>query len=243
MKEEIIITGKWTVDFLNSLLYKFSIYSISSRISSISYNFLGTQYRENTLIGDINTPERFVINLEAVDCLTFIEYVEAMRLSSTFDEFKDKLQHVRYRNKEIDFKKRNHFFTDWIQYNSLFVRDVTKVIGGNNTVFIDKTLNIKEDGTTYLNGISPVMRKIAYIPSKNINNNIIDGLKTGDYIGIYSDNAGLDVSHVGIFIKKGKKALLRHASSEKNIRMVIDEDFKSYIAKKLGITIIRAWKG
>ncbi len=243
MSKEIIITGKWTIDILNRLLKKFSsIDNLSSRIALISYHFLGIPYKENTLIGNIDMPERFVINLEAVDCFTFIEYVEAMSLSSSFDEFKNNLQRIRYQHKEVDYRKRNHFFTDWIQYNSAFIKDVTTEIGGNKTLFVDKTLNLKEDGTTYLYGINPIMRKVGYIPSNCINDELIDSIKTGDYIGIYSQKAGLDVSHVGILIKSDQLVLLRHSSSEKNIRKVIDQDFRSYIAEKLGIMILRAWQ-
>jgi len=61
--------------------------------------------------------------------------------------------------------------------------------------------------------------------------------QTGDYIGIYSDLPGLDVSHVGIVVKDGPNINFRHASSA--ARKVIDEDFSEYIAGKPGIVVLR----
>lgn len=240
MSNEIIITSKWTLDALDSLLQKSSmIESVSSRIDFISGHFLGVPYKENTLIGSADTSEIFIINLESVDCFTFIEYIEAMRLSGSFAEFKQNLQRTRYQDADVDYQKRNHFFTDWGQYNSGFVEDITIQIGSNKTVLNEKALNLKEDRTYFLPGIITRKRVIRYIPSIAIDDDIIGKLKAGDYIGIYSDKAGLDVSHVGIFIQKANMAVLRHASSEKTVKRVIDQDFKKYIAGKPGIVVLR----
>ena len=62
-------------------------------------------------------------------------------------------------------------------------------------------------------------------------------LRTGDYIGIYSDLSGLDVSHVGIIVKDSLGIKFRHASSV--ARKVVDQDFATYISGKPGIIIIR----
>ncbi|MGH7890614.1 MAG: N-acetylmuramoyl-L-alanine amidase-like domain-containing protein, partial [Thermodesulfobacteriota bacterium] len=129
--------------------------------------------------------------------------------------------------------------TDWPVFNKDHVRDVTKKIGGEKTNAEEKVLNKKEDGTYFLPGIPVKERKIEYIPSSAVDDVVIYGLRTGDYIGIYSDIQGLDVSHTGIFIKKGDKIFLRHASSREKNRKVVDEDFKDYIANKPGIIVFR----
>lgn len=240
MAKEIIITGRWTLDALDCLLQKsIMIDSIGSRIDFISGHLIGTPYKENTLMGSTDVPEIFIINLESIDCFTFIECVEAMRLSGSFADFKQKLQRIRYQDAEVDYKKRNHFFTDWAEYNPSFVQDVTAEAGGNGTSIAENVLNLKENGTCFLPDIAPRVRKVKYIPSAAIDEGVIAKLKTGDYIGIYSDKAGLDVSHVGIFIQKANMAVLRHASSEKTLRKVIDQDFKKYIADKPGIVVLR----
>ena len=72
-----------------------------------------------------------------------------------------------------------------------------------------------------------------------IDNVVLDALSTGDYAGIYSDLKGLDVSHVGIIIRKDNSLSFRHASSQQEYRKVVDQDFKEYIINKPGIVILR----
>jgi hypothetical protein len=238
--KESIILGKWTKEKLDSLLHESSqINDAGKRIDFLSRQFMGLDYKESTLIGKIAFPEVFVINLQGVDCFTFIDYIEAMRLSGSFSEFKKNLKKVRYKSGEVEFKKRNHFFTDWREYNSDFIDDVTHAIVGKKTKGVMKILNKKKDGTYFIPGIKPARRKIRYIPSDAIDESVLDKLKTGDYIGIYSKLKGLDVSHVGIIIKSRDKVYLRHASSQKRFRRVTDQNFKRYIANKLGIIILR----
>lgn len=236
LMDEYINLGKWTERDINKLLQESSnIKDTGERIEFISRQFIGTPYKESTLIGDMNNPEVLVINLEGVDCLTFIEYVEAMRLSSSFSKFKDNLRSLRYKSGIVSFTNRNHFFTDWREYNSPFVMDVTEDIG--NTIEELKVLNKKDDNSYILNGITPVNRRIRYIPADNINSESIKKLIMGDYVGIYSVENGLDVSHVGIIIKDKEVVYLRHAS--KRYGKVIDEGFKDYISHKPGLIVLK----
>ena len=235
-----IILGKFSQEELDHIIYKSSkIKDIARRIDFLSGQLLDLDYIESTLIGDINTPEAFVINLEGVDCFTFIDYLEAMRLSNSFSEFTVNLRKVRYKSGKVVFENRNHFFTDWREFNSDFIDDVTEEIGAQRTIKVQKTLNEKKDGTYYIPGVRPVLREIKYIPSDKIDESVMNKLRTGDYIGIYSTKQGLDVSHVGISIKEGDKTYLRHASSLKKHRKVVDQDFKKYITGKLGIIVFR----
>lgn len=238
--EQIINTGKWTSEELNLILHKASgIKDDGKRIGFISRLFLDVSYAASTLIGEINSPEVFVINLGEVDCFTFIDYVEAMRLSSSFSAFIENLKRVRYHSGEISFENRNHFFTDWVEHNSGFVKDVTDLVGEHRAVQVMEKLNLKKDGTYFIEGIKPVEREIRYIPSSALDNSVIQRLESGDYAGIYSDKEGLDVSHVGIIIRKEGMIYLRHASSKLNVCKVVDEGFTDYIAGKAGLIVLR----
>ncbi|MCI0468849.1 MAG: DUF1460 domain-containing protein [Nitrospirae bacterium] len=243
---EVINLGKWTAEELEQIISDAAaIKDNGSRIMRLSNYFLETPYNDLTLIGDLITPESFVVNLADVDCLTFIEYIEAMSLSSSFLEFLENLRQVRYRDGYVSFKNRNHFFSDWSEFNREFVEDITEQVSGGRAVKIVKLLNIKEDGGYLLNGVQPEKRMIKYIPSDSIDTETTERLMTGDYIGIYSDKDGLDVSHVGIFISDKNRSssgqqpslFLRHASSA--IGKVVDEDFKTYSSKTPGIVILR----
>lgn len=243
MHKEHIVLGKFSREELGHIIRESSqINDVAMRIAFLSRQLLDTDYAESTLIGDKDTPEVFVINLKGIDCFTFIEYIEAMRLSDSFSEFEIHLRRVRYRSGIVDFAHRNHFFTDWREFNSAFVFDVTEEMSPEKTIKIIKNLNEKEDGTYFLPGIQPVIRQVTYIPSDAIDNPLSDNLRTGDYMGIYSNVKGLDVSHVGIIIKDEENIYLRHASSQKEYRKVIDQDFKNYMVNKPGIIVLRPKK-
>ncbi|MBI5674416.1 MAG: DUF1460 domain-containing protein [Nitrospirae bacterium] len=235
-----IVFGKWTEDKLDHMIRQASeLRSSGARIEFLSAQFLGTQYKEDTLVGNIDITEELVINLEGIDCFTFIDYIEAMRLSKSLSEFKDNLRKVRYQSGNISYESRNHFFTDWREFNSSLVEDVTGKIGAGKSRHIKKALNQKDATAYFLTGISCREREVVYIPSESVDDALIESLSTGDYAGIYSERAGLDVSHAGIIIKDGNKTFLRHASSAANNRKVVDEDFREYIDDKPGIVLLR----
>ncbi len=238
--KEIIHSGTWSEERVTDLLKEASmIFSPGERIGFLSKQFLNTAYQESTLKGNMHTPEVFVINLEGVDCLTFIEYIEAMRRSRSFEEFRKNLPFVRYRSGNIAYEHRNHFFTDWKAFNAEFVVDVTQYLGADKTKDVSKRLNEKHDGTLFLPGVACRLREVTCIPSSYVDDTVMGNLQTGDYAGIYSKEDGLDVSHVGIVIRKKDRVDLRHASSLKKYRKVVDEDFRGYLKSKAGIIVLR----
>jgi hypothetical protein len=240
MDKKHILFGKFIRNELDKIIREASeIDNTGKRIDFLSKQFLDTDYVESTLIGNKDAPEVFVINLKVVDCITLIEYVEAMRLSDSFSAFERNLQKVRYKSGIVEFMSRNHFFTDWREFHAEYIADVTGKLGGEKTRTIQKTLNQRENGTHFLPGIQPVQREVQYIPSDKIDRSVLNKLSTGDYLGIYSSKAGLDVSHAGILIKDGDSIFLRHASSQSELRKVADQDFKKYIADKPGIIVLR----
>jgi len=213
MTEEQEILGRYTAEDLDVLIADACrITDIGERIAFLSRQFLDIDYRENTLAGNREREELFVINFREVDCLTFLESIAALSLSKTFTEFKDMLKKVRYRNGIVSYETRNHFFTDWAVHNADSFHDITLLIGKPETVIKEKIMNEKADGTPLIPGIQPVIRKIFYLPSIKVGTGVLKKMRTGDYIGIYSEENGLDVTHVGIFIRNTDSFFLRHAS-------------------------------
>ena len=232
--------GKFTEERISEIIEESVSLEINNRkIDYISEQFLDVPYKENVLIGDVNTNEVLTVNLAGLDCFTYIDYVEAIRLSSKYNQLLDNIIDVRYKNQNVSYPSRNHFFSDWVTPGRGKVRDITSEIGGMKAVEVEKSLNKKEDGSFYLPEIPVVKRTIFYIPSENLDQTITEKLRTGDYIGIYSENAGLDVSHTGILIKKNGRMYLRHASSRKSNRRVVDEDFLKDMENKPGVVIYR----
>lgn len=232
--------GKWTEAKLDKIIREASlIKDAGPRIEFLSGFFIGLEYKESTLFGNISAAEVFVINFSGVDCFTFIDYIEAMRLSDSIESFRKNLKQVRYINGEVSFKNRKHFFTDWREHAPSSVEDLTAQIGGGKIKSIAKLMNLKENGSPLLPGVESFHRTINYIPSEDINSSVLQKLKTGDYAGIYSSMQGLDVSHVGIIIRDRDTFSLRHASSDRRFRKVVDQELQEYILATPGLIILR----
>ena len=215
------------------------LHDVGERIQYFSGKFLDTPYRESTLIGSANTDEEFVVDLAGIDCFTFLDYVEALRRSSTFTDFLDKLKAVRYRTGTVSYQTRNHFFTDWREYSGGSIKDITRHVGGERTRGCLKSLNLRSDGKLFLDGLPVVERMIDHIPAASIDGEVLNALNTGDYIGIYTETDGLDVSHVGIAIRHEDGTYLRHASSAESCRKITDRLFVNYLTEKPGIVVLR----
>jgi hypothetical protein len=229
------VTGRWSKEEFEDLLAESSrIEDVSERIGFLSRFFLGTEYEESTLRGSPEEPEVLVINLASVDCFTLLDYIEAMRRSSSYAGFVENLKKVRYRRGEVSFRQRNHFFTDWRESNAEFVRDVTTRIGKGSVIRVKKMLNEKEGGN-WVQGIPARQREIDYIPSP-LPEGALSALMTGDYAGVYSASPGLDVSHLGIVVRSGR-IIFRHASSKQG--RVVDEDLEQYFSEKPGMIVLR----
>lgn len=236
----MIDLGKWTETELDVLLGTAQkMPAPGGRIGFLTKQFMGVPYRAATLIGSDTEPEQFVVNLSAVDCFTLLDYLEAMRRSETYARFVETLKCVRYRNCAVEYRMRNHFFSDWPAYQPDCIADVTAQIGNAACETVDKVLNAKADGGFWLPGIDSRRRRITYIPADRVDARVLSGLRTGDYAGIYSACEGLDVSHVGIIVKGPFVTYFRHASSAVGRMRVLDDDLAEYIAGKPGLIVYR----
>lgn len=207
-------------------------------IDLISRQFLGTPYVANGLIGSATIPEQLVIDFRAMDCFTYLDYVEALRHAQSRTDFVQRLIRTRYVGGEISFLDRKHFFSDWADRAPALVLDVTAKISPH-AVHVVKNLNDKTDGKPYVPGLPDVEREITYIPGRYIDGELLKRLHVGDYVGIYTNRAGLDVSHVGIYVVTRKGPMLRNASSLKANRKIVDSPFLAYVKSKPGIVVYR----
>ncbi|NQY75118.1 MAG: DUF1460 domain-containing protein [Candidatus Margulisbacteria bacterium] len=232
-----IALGAWSEVKINRLISDIQPYSPSKRISMISEKFLNTSYEAHTLIGSYEDPEKLVVNLDGIDCFTFLDYVEALRLAGNYSSFIDNIINIRYKKSRISYDHRNHFFSDWKSNNADHVEDVTREVGLNKTEILSKNINLKKKGSFWLKGIKSQKRDLLVISVSNIDKEILSRLKNGDYIGLYSTQKGLDAYHLGIFIRNEKGSFLRHASlSDKK---VLDSPFLDYLQKTNGIIVYR----
>ncbi|MDE0290936.1 MAG: DUF1460 domain-containing protein [Candidatus Dadabacteria bacterium] len=235
---EKVILGDWTQQEIETLMERAALKDGSAaKIEFLSEKFLGTPYAGNTLGGASGETEQLTVDLSGVDCFTYIDYVESLRLSGSFGEFKEKLVKTRYKDGAVRWESRKHFFSDWVNGNDKNARDVTREVGGDATAVVTKELNRKTDGSPWLPGLATVKRGVSYVPSEKLSPPVLQEIKTGDYLGIYSDKDGLDVSHTGIAVRKDGVVYLRHASTVHE--KVLDEDLATYMKNKPGLLVYR----
>lgn len=211
--------------------------SSAARIVEASGFFLGRPYKENTLIGDLSTQEVLFADFSVFDCFTFLDVVEALRRSRGTEDFLSQLIHVRYKDNDVAYLKRRHFFSDWVNPEAHDIIDVTETIDPDNVRMVRKRLNMRSDGSAWITGLPAIERTIFYLPSTYITKQTFENLENGDYLGFYSSKDGLDVKHTGIFIKSGDRPVLRHASSIK--RLVVDVDLLDYLQGQEGLVVYR----
>ncbi len=240
-----------------SIIPTFSYSQIS--FDQAYYPFLGSNYVASTLEKGIEEP--LTINLEEVDCNTFVDYVySAMISGSTPDEndvlFNHTVEQTRYRNGQRDgYTSRLHYFTEWIEqqknYNNIFDVVLTKDMVANTKTIDFMSTNSKRYPILAANphlvdSIKSIEENISklqwsYIPISKISE-ITPLLKKGDIIAIVTNTKGLDISHVGFAVPFNGNIHLLHASSVAK-KVIIDpstlEEYLKRNSNNLGIRVLR----
>lgn len=192
---------------------------ISLRIEAISRALIGTRYAAHTLIGGPRRPEMLVVRDDAFDCVTYCEAVLAAALARDMPEFEAALRKIRYRNGEVEWRERNHYFADWCRNN--VDNGICGFAALGKTIKLDKSSNSEP-------GLGRRSWTLEVIPISALASSVAK-LMSGDIIGFVSRRANLDYSHTGfVMFGRSGELLLRHASSTR--RRVIDEPMSHFAA-------------
>lgn len=237
-----------------------TIESPSERIIYIAKRFVDTPYVAGTLEG---SPEMLTINLDGLDCTTFVETVLALAYTadnphSSWRDFADNLERIRYRNGHLDgYSSRLHYISDWIVNNSHrgIITEATNSIPHceYTTKSIDfMTANrdkypVLADDTEFQRIKSVEMgyrsHRFPYIKCEKLSlRDVNNALENGDIIAITTKIKNLDVTHMGFIIKIDNTPHLLHASSAAG-KVIIDPlPLYDYIRRgklNTGIRVIR----
>ena len=124
---------------------------VEERISYVTEQFLESPYLLGALgegpIGMFDQGPLY--RTDAFDCLTFVSTVVALVSSNNIDDFKKRINKIRYRDGVPNYARRNHFVSlDWNRNNQRLgaVQDVTaKVVGDPASVkFAEAFINKKK---------------------------------------------------------------------------------------------------
>ena len=245
-----IIVSLWTTTiFAQQPVEPSSCSGGQSPVLKIGRTYLGTKYVANTL--DQNKTEELVIDTTAVDCLTFIEYVLAQAIDSSFN---DNLQRIRYRNGIIDgYPSRLHYTSDWIEngIRNNFLTDITAKNSPYSMVLslsymsthpqqykqlANSPENVKRM-TQYEKALTG--KSVHYLPKGNLPDAGLPWIMDGDMIAILTNISGLDIAHVGIAYYINGKLHLLHASSSLGKVVVSEEPLSRMLTNHKSWTGIR----
>lgn len=189
-------------------------------LARVGMTFVGTPYVAGRL--EEGTVERLVCDLEALDCVTFIEVTLALATCLWQGEtpldraFATELARWRYRaGRPEGWSSRLHYSSTWAAVHQARGRleDVTGQLGGRPearairfmTDHPDKypaladPLNLaalREEERRLSDRAEPSLPVRALQPSGS-------GLKEGDIILVLSERPGLDVQHLGMAVRRG----------------------------------------
>ncbi len=207
-----------------------SLPAVSQRIAFISQALIGSPYRAYTLIGGPRRAERFVTRDDAFDCVTFCETVLAAALARDAAQFETRLRHVRYKNGEIDWRARNHYFSEWCANNVANLVCKPLLLPGSETIV--KRWN-------YMRGLGARRVSMTALPRQAL----IDNrrlIASGDIVGFLSRRPGLDYFHTGFVVVTDEgEFVLRHASKSRG--RVLDQPLALFLAENHvhAVTLLR----
>ena len=223
---------------------------------------LGVPYVAKTL--ENNKEEKLVVNLRQLDCTTYVETVLALTLctrqgQTTFADYCRQLQLIRYRNGEVNYPTRLHYFTEWIEDNTR-LGFVAERQAPNPPFTAVQTLNINfmtshanlypmlTGKPAWINLIANTERSLTgkryrYIPKESIANTKLfrQTIHNGDIIAITTTKQGLDTSHIGIAVWHRDGLHLLNASQIRKVTVEEPMTLRTYMQKhpsQQGIRII-----
>ena len=195
---------------------------------TIGKKYLGKPYLNDPLGENIAPDSDPLIRFDAFDCTTFVETVLA-------NDDVQKLNKIRYKDGNIDFRNRNHFIeSEWIPNNSDLVENVSAKYGKTaiRTVKINRAAWMWR--IHHISDSTPIKTvNLEYIPYKNLEQFkvkkplIVLFVLSGTPKIMKKTGTDLAVHHMGFLLPNG---ILRHASSSRG--GVVDIKFDEYVAKR-----------
>lgn len=163
-----------------------------------------------------------IIRLDVSDCTVHVLTSLAFSQSKSWDEARENMIAIHYKDGQPSYKSRWHYTSDRIQENPYTINITEELLNENQLEKIDITLNRKENGDEFLDLDWEKETTISYIPNEEINKELLS--KFPEVCGVaFVKKAyvkmGIIIAHEGMVINKKN---LVHASSEYGETVNID---------------------
>jgi len=203
-------------------------------LSLIGLQFLGKPYATHAL-SDQN-PERLVADLNAFDCVTFIENSLALINSKGVDSiYRKSLIHHRYAGDSVVYEKRYHYFSDAMRQLQFPLLGTNEMLfkAPKSFSFLSSYLSTKpavqvDIGRIRAREVELSKQPFLYTPNATLEK-LLPLLKSGDLIGLVSKKASIDFLHTGMVYRKNGNVYLLHASQEYKRVMISNLTLVDYL--------------
>lgn len=233
--------------------------SPGDRVDFFARSFIGRPYASHTLESPSGQDEALVVNLDSLDCTTFVETVAALAATlgegrSSWRDYLYNLRRIRYRGGEVDgYPSRLHYIADWAVDNihKGVLRDATLLMPRNSWIVrsIDY-MTAHRDAYPALadSACYERMRRIEYgyrnhrfpyLRTGDLSDrSLLAAIQPGDIVAFVSTLKDLDVTHMGIIVR-GDDGNLRvlHASQTGGKVMISEQKLADFVKRN------RHWSG
>ncbi len=223
--------------------------TVNAAIARLAESFLGSPYLAGSLDGA--GPEQLRLDLTRFDCMLFIEQLLALALSDSFDQFVEHTRNLRYRDGQVNYCTRQHYFHDWVRSaQSQNLLETTSGWPGEITRSLPLNF-MSEQRQLYRPMQSQELfdcirrrdenRQVVqhYVPLHAIES-VLPRIQSGDLFAIATRIEGLDVSHTGVLVRDGSSVDAIHAAPGRGVMR--SRSFGRYlrsIPDAIGAVIVR----
>ncbi|KEF42016.1 MAG: hypothetical protein ER33_08455 [Cyanobium sp. CACIAM 14] len=223
----------------------------------LARRFEGFPYKAFSLDG--GEKEQLLLDLTHFDCFLFVEQLLALAnsrkvdtLTEGLERFAGHVRQLRYEKGEVDYCRRQHYFTRWAEAaeRNGYLVNLTPFLPGaaSRTVALNyMSTHPGSYGPMKLERnrrcIGELERNLVvnqpYIPLAALPG-VLPSLRTGDIFALVTKVPGLDVTHVGFLEVNGGKVDAIHAVEGAGVKH--SENFAAYAAKVpdvIGVAIYR----
>ena len=230
---------------------------MNQALVQLARRFLDYPFKGFSLDG--GPKEQLVLDLTNFDCFLFVEQLLALsnsRKVDTLDEgmerFSQHVRRLRYVNGEVDYCRRQHYFSRWAEAaeRNGYVVNLTPFLPGasNRTVALNfmsnhiksyKPMQLARNKQCITELEKDLVLQQPYIPLAALPE-VLPSLRNGDIFALVTKVPGLDVTHVGFLEKRDGVVDAIHAAEGAGV--IRSENFEKYAGRVkdvIGVAIYR----
>lgn len=256
---DTVVTDRWKKRVETLLSSGDKVYKRQGKEAMILFfarSFIGIPYVAHTL--DKSDEEKLVVNLDGLDCTTYVENVATLSLcvlkgKFTYADYRKMLTDLRYRGGKLSYENRLHYYEWWVEDNERmgFVKQIDSPdppFSGRQKLETDymtthaSAYDMLRNNPERVKALSKLEqltqgKTVKFIPKTRIDNSSLlrNTVHDGDIIAITTNKRGLDTTHLGIAVwHKDGLHLLNASALSKNGHKVVeaDESLSHYLSSR-----------